>query len=112
MRVDRCFGQTYNGCAGIVGVAAIFAKGPPAAACYSAGTDLVRARDVWRVSARPLVLGPLDQRLFPAPGCVRFIVRDFLDWLVKAVRGTLMPPPVLVPIPVTAPAPRRPADRD
>jgi len=39
-------------------------------------------------------------------------MRDFLDWLVKAVRGTLMPPPVLVPIPVTAPAPRRPADRD
>jgi hypothetical protein len=38
-------------------------------------------------------------------------MRDFLDWLVKAVRGALMPPPVLVPIPVTVPA-RRPADRE
>jgi hypothetical protein len=38
-------------------------------------------------------------------------MRDFLEWLVKAVRGAILPP-VLVPIPVTAPAPRRPAGRE
>jgi hypothetical protein len=38
-------------------------------------------------------------------------MRDFMEWLVKAVREAVMPPPVLVPIPVTAPA-RRPADRE
>jgi hypothetical protein len=37
-------------------------------------------------------------------------MHDFLQWLVNAVNAA-MRPPALIPVPVTAPATRRPADR-